>query len=201
MTLPKFDLKFLIILVLAGIVLTQYCSRKDPILLPGKTEVRVDTIYDHKTTFIHIPGEKIYVDKPIYVKIPTDVDTMEILKDYFAKRIYKDTLILNDKAGKVVLLDTISQNKIFSRTFTADIITKTIVIDSTKYVITPPKNQIYAGFNLGYGGQNTLNITGGLVLKTKRDKMFQAGVGVIGNGTSIIPYGYGGLYWKIKLKK
>lgn len=197
----KFDLKFIVILALAGIVIFQYFSRKDPVQLPPRVEVRVDTFYKFHRTYVNVPGKTIYVDKPIYIEVPKIVDTMAILKDYYAKRIYKDTLILEDNAGKVIVLDTISQNKILNRVYSADIATKTIIIDSTKYISSPLKNQLYAGFNVGFDKKELLSISGGLVLKTKKDKMYQAGAGIINKTEGVAPYVYGGLYWKIKFKK
>ena len=197
----KFDLKFIVILILAGIAIFQYATKPKPVQLPPVTVVTVDTIYKNITTYVNVPGKTIYVDRPIYVEIPRIVDTMLILKDYFAKRIYKDTLVLADKAGKVFVLDTISQNRIVNRTYKADIISKTIVIDSTKYITIPPKNQVYAGFNVGFDKTNILTVTGGAVLKTKTDKMYQLGLGITGVGTVLTPYVYAGMFWKIKLKK
>ena len=66
------------------------------------------------------------------------------------------------------------------------------------------KNQVYIGTNLNVN--NDLNIhllSGGLMLKTKKDKVYQVNVGLTPNNiTNTLQPIYGvGMYWKIKLKK
>lgn len=90
-------------------------------------------------------GKSIYVETqiPVEVLISTQVDTMEILKDYYSTRIYSDTLIVED-LGYVSVIDSISENKIQSRTFEANLIQRTIT--ETLIVKQLPKLQIWTGF-------------------------------------------------------
>ena len=57
------------------------------------------------------------------------VDTLEILKDYFEKYVYLDTIPI-DTLGYVSIIDTLSQNRILYRkpTINIQIPTKTITI-------------------------------------------------------------------------
>ena len=79
-------------------------------------------------TIIHdtIPGDSIpyelITEKPVPVYIDTGssqfwylpVDTAAILKDYFAKAIYMDTL-MNDTSAFIAIMDTVYMNRLQSR--------------------------------------------------------------------------------------
>jgi hypothetical protein len=135
-----------------------------------------------------------------------DVDTVALLHDYLAKYIYKDTLHLPDSLGEVSLIDTISKNKILGRTFNAKV--KQREIKETLIVKELPKTQVYYGFTGGFNKVDVVsNIGAGVLIKTKKDKIFQLGLGVSnkvgtdGTGGVLSPFIGGGVYWKIKFKK
>ena len=167
----------------------------------------IDTIDIVKTKVVTKKGEDIYhetiVEKEI--KIPAIVDTQALLKDYYSKVLYKDTLILPDSLGTVSLLDTISQNKIFGRTFNASVKQRTI--KETMIVKELPKTQVYYGLTGGFNKTDVVsNIGAGLLIKTKTDKIYNLGIGVsnkVTDGTNgtLSPYIGAGVYWKIKFKK
>jgi hypothetical protein len=101
--LDYLDFKSIIIICLVIVILLlKMCSPKPPvkpgddIKVKGKKYVVlhriIDTQYIPKTKIVYKPGETIYVEKPIYIDVPADVDTGAILKDYYAKRVYKDTI-------------------------------------------------------------------------------------------------------------
>lgn len=198
-TLPN-----LLILILLGIIVFDRCnpSKKPEIIkVDGKSyeliKWKIDTQEVEKKIIIKKPGDTIYKDTTIYVEVPQNVDTTKILKLYFAKNVYKDTLKLPDSLGYVSLSDTISQNKILFRTFSASV--KERIINDTKIVKELPKTQIYLGFNSQFSKPELINSVGGSILmKTKRDKIYQLGGGVTSNNLS--PYINGGIYWKIKFK-
>ncbi len=207
------DIKILLIIILATVIFfMRACGGNDTTDVPtekvkvnGKTyEVLKhtrDTIYVPKYITITKKGEDIYHDTTIYVKVPMDVDTAQILKDFFAKNVYTDTLKLDDSLGLVTIRDTISQNKIVRRTFTAKINQKEIT--DTLILKQPNKAQVYVGVNAGVDKVVGINNVGGSILfKDKKDKIYQIGVGVVNrNNGTLTPYINGGLYWKIKLKK
>jgi hypothetical protein len=167
----------------------------------------IDTIDIVKTKVVTKKGEDIYhetiVEKEI--RIPALVDTLALLKDYYSKVLYKDTLHLPDSLGTVSLLDTISQNKILGRTFNANVKQRTI--KETMIVKELPKTQVYYGLTGGFNKTDVVsNVGAGLLVKTKTDKIYQLGIGVsnkVTDGTNgtLSPYIGGGVYWKIKLKK
>ena len=167
----------------------------------------IDTVDIVKTKVVTKKGEDIYhetiVEKEVI--IPAVIDTLALLKDYYSKVLYKDTLILPDSLGIVALNDTISQNKILGRTFNASV--KQRIIKETTIVKEPAKTQLYYGLNGGFNKVDVVTSIGaGLILKTKKDKIYQLGLGVTnqttdGTNGGFTPYVRGGVYWKLKLKK
>lgn len=207
MKLPKLDLKTLVIFALIIIViLMRACdgSSTNPgetIKVDGKKyEVInriVDTVNVPVKTIEYRKGKNIYIDSLIYVQVPVKVDTSSILKDYYAKRIYIDTLKLKDGLGYIIVNDTVSQNTLLGRMWDAQV-NKTTIKEQV-IVKELPKNQVYIGLVGGFDNVNIVNFAGpSLVLKTKTDKMYSIGVGYSGNKTVSIQ---GGIYWKIKLTK
>lgn len=154
----------------------------------------IDTIDIVKTNTITKQGKDIFHDTTIFVQVPVDVDTMGILKSYFAKNVYKDTLNLPDSLGYVVLLDTISKNTIESRLFTSNVKQRTI--KETTIVKELPKTKIFWGIGMGFDKVNFINHVGAnLLINTKCDKLYNFGAGVDINKN---PFINASIYWKIK---
>ena len=154
----------------------------------------IDTIDIVKTKVITKQGKDIYHDTTIFVQVPMNVDTMAIIKNYFAKNVYKDTLHLPDSLGYVILLDTISKNTIESRMFTASVKQRTI--KETTIVKELPKTKIFWGVGLGFDKTNYIHhIQGNLLINTKCDKLYNIGAGVDINK---VPFINASIYWKIK---
>jgi hypothetical protein len=208
------NLKNIAIAVLVVIVLLEYFNPggKMPgrkIIIEGKAyEVikhDIDTIDIVKTKVVTKKGEDIYHETIKEVVIPTIVDTQALLQDFFAKNIYKDTLQLPDSLGTIAMIDTITQNKILGRTFNASVKQRTI--KETTIVKELPKTKLFYGFEGGFNKADVVSHLGfGVLVNTKKDKMFHLGLGVANrttDGTSgaLSPYIGGGMYWKLKLKK
>jgi hypothetical protein len=167
----------------------------------------IDTFEVVKTKVVTKKGEDIYhetiVEKEVI--IPAVVDTAALLKDYYSKVLYKDVLVLPDSLGTIAVTDTISQNKIWGRTFDAKV--KQREIKETLIVKELPKTQIYYGLTGGFNKADVVsNVGAGFLIKTKKDKIYNLGIGVanrVSDGTNgtLSPYIGGGVYWKIKLKK
>ena len=167
----------------------------------------IDTVDVIKTKVVTKKGDDIYheviVEKE--VQIPAVVDTAALLKDYYSKVLYKDVLVLPDSLGTVAVTDTISQNKILGRTFDAKVKERTI--KETLIVKEPARNQVYYGLNGGFNKADVVSSVGaGIMLKTKKDKIYQFTLGVnnrVVDGTTggFSPYVGFGTYWKIKVKK
>lgn len=197
----------IIIVVLAVILILQRCG-KDNNTPQTETKVNgkkyilikkeIDTFEVEKKIVIKKPGKDIYHDTTIYVQVPQSVDTAEILSKYYAKNVFKDTLKFPDSLGYVTITDTISENKILTRV--SDSRVKERIIKEKEYLQIPPKNQLYVGVNTAIDKTNFFNSVGaGVVLKTKKDQLYQLNMGV--SGKALTPYVGAGTYWKIKLRK
>ena len=208
------SIKNIAIAVLIAIILLEYFNPGGK--MPGRTiridgkkyEVikhEIDTIDVIKTKVVTKKGEDIYHETIKEVQIPAIVDTAALLKDFFAKNIYKDTLHLPDSLGTVALIDTISKNKILGRTFNASVKQRTI--KETTIVKELPKTKVFYGLEGGFNKTDVVSHIGmGLILNTKSDKLYNLGIGVAnrvvdGTNGGLTPYINGGVYWKIKLKK
>jgi hypothetical protein len=203
-----FDLKTLLIICLVFVIfLMRMCGGESPEVDPKiiKIDGKKYEVVKHKVDTIIVPvkqteyrdGKTIYKDTIIYVQIPMKIDTNIILKDYFSKVVYVDTLKLKDSLGYVSLKDTITKNSILNRVFDAKINKTTI--RETLVVKEPPVNEFYLGGVAGFDKTNIVNFLGpNLTIKTKKEKMFTFGVGYGLNRNITIQ---AGMLWKIKFKK
>jgi hypothetical protein len=212
------NIKNIAIVVLIAVVVFQQCGGNkkttgEIVKVDGKKyeliKHEIDTIEVVKTKVVTKKGEDIYhetiVEKEVLVQVPAIIDTMALLKDYYSKVLYKDVLVLPDSLGTVAVTDTISQNRILGRTFNANVKQRTI--KETMIVKELPKTQVYYGLTGGFNKEDVVsNVGAGVLVKTKKDKIYQVGVGVanrVSDGTNgtLSPYIGGGVYWKIRLKK
>jgi translation initiation factor IF-1 len=159
----------------------------------------VDTVYKPVEIIEHRSKEQIYTFIHNYDTIPVDVDTAEILKDYFAKVVSIDTLQLKDSLGYVVVTDTVYKNRIDYRTYYGNINQK-IIYDTTWLTPIPTPN-LYFGITGGFTKNQLPNTIGvSMLYQTPKEKIYGLGVG-LQNGNVVYPYINGSMYWKIKLKK
>lgn len=143
--------------------------------------------------------DEIYTFIKDYDTVIQDVDTVAILKDYFTKYVSIDTLQLQDSLGLVTITDTITQNRIWYRTYIASIIQKEI--HDTVWIEPVKTSNLYFGINGGFTKNQLPGSLGvSLMFQTPTDRIFGLGVG-LQNGPTIAPYINGSVYWKIKLKK
>ena len=211
------NLKNIAIALLVAIVVFQQCGGNkkgtgEIVKVDGKKyeliKHEIDTVEVVKTKVVTKKGEDIYHETIVEkeVLIPAIVDTAALLKDYYSKVLYKDVLVLPDSLGTVDVTDTISQNKIFGRTFNANVKQRTI--KETLIVKELPKTQVYYGFTGGFNKVDVVaNLGAGVLIKSKSDKIYQLGIGVANkvgtDGTNgvLTPFIGGGVFWKIKFKK
>ena len=206
--LKKLDLKSLLIIgLIVVILLMRACggdgntTKPETVNINGhKYEVvdkKIDTVYVPKDTIVYKPGKTIYRDKPIYLPISPNVDSLAIIKDYYSAIVYRDTLHLSENIGYVSVTDTISQNKIVGRLWSAKL--KKETVHEVMTVKEPATNQLYIGGTVGFDKANLVNFVGPTVmLKTKSDKVYSVSAGYSTNKTVVIQ---GGILWKIKLHK
>lgn len=157
-----------------------------------------------KTTIKKIP---VKVETPVYVpkwrtrvdtvsEFETDtfyrsIDTIEILKDYYSKYAYQDTVQV-DTFGNIVISDTITKNYIIARKVQSNLEIPEITIEKTIYLNS---REWYAGVEV-VGSPRRLGYIGGEVLyRTKKRKVIGMGIGV---NQDLTPQGSLKLLWQVK---
>ena len=148
--------------------------------------------------------QKVYINK--YKKgdsIPYKVvdtiythisDTIRILADYSQVKAYSDTI--KKDSNIFVVNDTISQNRIISRGFTANLTEKSII--KREYYASKPTNTLYWGIRGSYSPLNGLEVLSpSLMLSVKNKALIGLSVDISKNYN----IGYsGGIYFKIGKK-
>ena len=154
-----------------------------------------DTVRIVTNNTIYKPGKDIYHEVPTYIKVPVNVDTAAILKQFYTLQVYKDTLHLKDSLGYVTVIDTIYKNYIVGRMWNAKVNKTTIT--NTVY-LKELSNKFYVGGSLAIQPPSNLLIGGSAILKTKTDRLFGLGVGI---NSQLKPYVQGSMLWKFSFKK
>ena len=189
------NIQFLLIVVLVILLLLQRsCSSNKEIIEPitiTKVETKWDTITINKVEYIPKWETKIvtvYENDTIIINTP--IDTLEVLKEYYAKNVYIDEIVL-DSLGVVTITDTITQNKIFSRQVKSNILIPTTTLTQEVYL---NKRELYWGLNV-IGRSNKINYLGaGLLYRSKNKNIYGLGLGVNELFQPVISAGY---YMKI----
>jgi len=180
----------LIVVLLVLLWLQRSCSSSPEITEPKvitTVEVRYDTVETIKETYVpkYITRIETVIDT-----FTTPIDTVNILKNYYAKYFYSDTLKI-DTLGYAVINDTITQNTILARDIRTNVLIPTTTITKEIYL---NNREFYWGLGL-QGKKDQLNYLGGeLLYRNKKYQVYGLGVGVNENLQPVIS---GRLYWKI----
>ena len=155
-------------------------------------EIR-DTLYVKTYRKTYIKGDSIP-----YVIIATDTttihDTVHILSDYMRIYAYSDTI--NQDSNIFVINDTISQNRIKSRSFEAKITEKTIYVK--QFYAEKAKYRLYYGIRGDFSQSNGLEVLSpGLMINAKNKALIGLNLNI--NKNNNINYS-GSLYFKIGKK-
>lgn len=136
-----------------------------------------------------LPAE--YIADTNYPKLKAQYDALVIA--HLAKTLYTDTLNI-DTLGYVAVTDTVHKNEIHGRSYKYNYKIPTITVTNTITKQAPPKGALFIGGGVT-GNKNGLELLqGGLLYKSKRDKMFGLNIGI--NGNNQLVYGVNS-YWKI----
>lgn len=141
-------------------------TKTDPIVVS-------DTVYQEKTFTKYIKGKSIpFVVLDTTYLIEEVHDTITIISDYSRVYSYSDTIRI-DSLGYAYIQDTISQNKIQGRGFSANFNLPTITV--TKLIEPKRKNELYLGFigDLRHDNKQ-IGIGGSIALKTAKNTLFVA---------------------------
>ena len=174
------DIRNLIILVLIVVILLlRQCSGDGGKITPSeptivtKVETKYDTITIDKKVYVPKWKTKI-VTQVDSILVNTPIDTLEVLKDYYAKNVFVDKIKL-DSLGFVTITDTIWKNTLFNRLVESEIIIPTTTVTQTEY-INP--REFYVGFGLN-GTTKQFNYVGGSILyRTRKKQAFGLGIGL-----------------------
>ena len=132
----------IIIAILLVIIILLLATK--PVYKGGTVTITTDTLYKYTVIKKWYKGDSIpYKVIDTFIVEAQKVDTAEILKRYFETKAYSDTLRINTD-NYVYVQDTISQNKIIGRGYTANINEKTILV--TKTITPKDKSALYFGF-------------------------------------------------------
>ena len=174
------NFKNLIILVLIIVIIfLRQCSGDGGEITPSeptivtKVETKYDTITIDKKVYVPKWKTKI-VTQVDSILVNTPIDTLEVLKDYYAKNVFVDKIEL-DSLGFVTITDTIWKNTLFNRLVESEIIIPTTTVTQTEY-INP--REFYIGFGLN-GTSKQFNYVGGSILyRTRKKQAFGLGIGL-----------------------
>lgn len=143
------------------------------------TVTTIDTFYHTDT--VSVP-EISYVPKITFRDtgrldtITEPIDTLSILKDFYAKNIYLDTIQI-DTNGFIFIVDTIYKNTLAGRGidgwFTCN--SKTIVKNTDNWI---NKRIVYGGGGFSGNGRQINYIGGELMLKDKKNHLYGVGLGL-----------------------
>lgn len=152
-----------------------------------------DTVYQQKTFTKYTKGKDIQSYIILTDTLPIH-DTIRIIQDYNTTKAYIDTI--KQDSNIFVIRDTISQNKILSRSFEASLREKTIV--TKQLYVEKPKNTLYLGFRGDFRPSNGLVVLSpSLMLNAKNKALIGFSLDLYKNSG----FGYSGsLYLKIGKK-
>ena len=184
------NIQTLLIVVLAALLFFQRsCSSTPPVEPEVITEVvtKWDTVKVEQTKYVPKIIEKVVVNIDTF---STPIDTVSVLKDYYAKYFYTDTIQL-DTLGSIIVNDTITRNLISFRDVQSNIFIPTTTITNTTYLY---KREFFGGISVGANQQMIQNINGELLYVNKKRNAYGFGIGL---NPDFQPVYTGRLYWKI----
>ena len=184
------NIQTLLIVVLVVLLFLQRSCSSTPVPEPKvitETVTKWDTVSITKTEYI--PKWKTRIET-IHDTIPSSIDTVAILKDYYAKYFYTDTIQI-DTLGSIVINDTITRNLISMRDVQSNIFIPTTTITNTVYLY---KREFFGGISVGATNQAVQNINGELLYINKKRDAYGFGIGL---NPDFQPIFTGRIYWKI----
>lgn len=190
------NLQTLLIVVLAVFLFLQRSCSFTPKVEP---EIITEIVIQFDTIKV---TEKEYVPKYIrktIVEIDSfqlPIDTVSILRDYYAEYFYTDTIKI-DTLGTIVINDIVTRNLISMRDVQSNIFIPTTTVTNTIYI---NKRELYGGISVGgmvnpVQNESPINhISGELLYKNKKRQIYGFGLGI---DKDFYPIVSGRMYWKI----
>lgn len=191
----------LIVVLIVVIILQRSCSGpsvnlnipNNNTLTEGAVITKIETKWDTLTldSLVYVPKWNTKIEyRTEYETIMQDIDTVSILKDYYSKYVYSDTVSL-DSFGNIVINDTITENKIVFRKIKPNIYIPTTTITRDSLI---SRNEFYYGIGLAANKQSFNYIGGELLFRSKKKKVLGVGVGL---NNQLQPVVSARIMWKI----
>lgn len=190
--------------LLLFIIFREFGCKGSGSVAPGKPDTTIvrDTLWQKHDTVVY---KKIKVTETIHDTIPVEytphemydslkVQYEELAKAYLAKNIYKDTFRIPQIKGLIVVNDTVKNNELMGRSWTADYMLPTTKETITIVKPTPPKRQLYIGGGITGSKTQFQSISAGLIYKTKKDRMIGVSGGI---NPELQPFVGVSMYWKL----
>jgi len=184
------NIQTLLVVVLAALLFLQRgCSSTPPVEPKVITEIitRWDTLKVETKEYVPKYIRKTVVDIDTF---QAPIDTISILKDYYAKYFYTDTIKV-DSLGFIVINDTVTRNLISKRDVQSNIFIPTTTITNTVYLY---KKEFFGGISVGATNQAVQNINGELLYINKKRNAYGFGIGL---NPQFQPVYTVRMYWKI----
>lgn len=172
-----------ILVMVIALILTKQCHRcpvcpEPTVQIITETDTVYDTIEIVKTIYKPLPKDTVYIE------IPSDVDTTEILKDYYAKKYYNN-IYMDDTSAYIAIEDTIFKNELYTSKLTF-VNRRPTAINSTTYITQYDTCKPCKSFNMGFGGfvgfSKPYFISGGsIMLTTNKKDSYTVSVGYMFN--------------------
>jgi len=177
----------IVLLVLLLLYLTQ-CKKPNPVVETiVTTEVKWDTVSTTSEVFVPRVVERVVIDIDTF---SSPIDTMSILRDYYSKNYFRDTIKL-DTLGIVIIHDTISENNIYSRIVNSRVSIPTKTTTITNYL---NRRELYWGIGIS-GYKEIENISGSVLYRSKKGNAYSIGIGL---DSEFRPIAQGQIYFLIK---
>ncbi len=169
------------IITLFVVIIFNTCSDKPGQIINEKTEIH--NYYDSSEK--PVPFKYVVPGEPIFIPVPADVDTFQILANYFAK--YPYSRVFGNDTVTITLLDTLSKNNFFhpGKAYYKWHIPMLTVESKTTTIEAEKKIQVLAGGHVAFN-KNYLQEWGpDIYLQTKRGQLFGVGYEVRQQAISI----------------
>ena len=180
-------------LLIVGLVVLLFLQRSCSSTPIPEPKVITETVTKWDTvkidSLVYVPKWKTRIET-IHDTVPSSIDTVTILKEYYAKYFYSDTIQL-DTLGSVVINDTVTRNLISFRDVQSNIFIPTTTITNTIYLY---KREFFGGVSVGATNQAVQNINGELLYVNKKRDAYGFGIGL---NPDFQPIFTGRIYWKI----
>ncbi len=128
----------------------------------------------------------------VFVPVPAKVDTQAILKCYFAKYAYRDTLV--DSNIVVAIADTVSQNSILSRNYSYQIKRPQTLQQITNTLKQPDKVGFYFGASASLNKNLLAGFSPEVMITSKNKAAYGIGYDLLNKSLC------GRIYWKINIR-